>query len=93
MRRNIGKNYRSISSMEKFSSSALCTCMKRKEANSIPSESWLDRVGERRTEVFGHPVIEAVFKLALSCSRSFDEEWESLWRGERRRGWTVRRGG
>ena len=20
---------------------------------------------------------------ALSCSRSFDEEWESLWRGER----------
>ena len=51
MRRDIGKNYRSISSMEKFSLSAVCTCMKRKEVNSIPSESWLDLVGERRTEV------------------------------------------
>ena len=34
-----------------FSLSAVCTCMKRKKVNSIPSESWLDRVGERRTEV------------------------------------------
>ena len=34
-----------------FSSSAVCTCMRREKVNSIPSESWLDRVGERRTEV------------------------------------------
>ena len=25
--------------------------MKKEKVNSIPSESWLDRVGERRTEV------------------------------------------
>ena len=43
-----GENYCSKS----FSSSAVCTCMKREKVNSIPSESWLDRVvGERRTEV------------------------------------------
>ena len=29
-----------------FSSSAVCTSMKREEVNSIPSESWLDHVGE-----------------------------------------------
>ena len=34
-----------------FSTSAVCTCMKTKKVNSIPSESWLDRVGERKTEV------------------------------------------
>ena len=48
----MGENYRSISSMEKF---FFISCVylyeRREKVNSIPSESWLDRVGERRTEV------------------------------------------
>ena len=46
----MGKNYRSISPMEKFVFIS-CVYLYEKKVNSIPSESWLDRVGERRTEV------------------------------------------
>ena len=57
MRRDIkqmGKNYRSISLMEKF---FFISCVylheKRKKVNSIPSESWLDHVGEKdRTDMY-----------------------------------------
>ena len=36
--------------MEKFSFIS-CVYLYEKSVNSIPSESWLDHVGERRTEV------------------------------------------
>ena len=43
----MGKNYPSISSMEKFSFISCVYLYIKKEVNSIPSESWLDRAGEK----------------------------------------------
>ena len=61
----MGENYQSISSMEKFFFISY-VYLYEKKVNSISSESWLDRVGERRTEVevictcVGVPVFEGV---------------------------------